>query len=394
MKKQLLIWSLIATSGLCAEGSNQLSASCATQCIDCECYTPQYYDLQCACGYLIDVEFLYWYGKENNLSTALKVLSKGISEATPSSSASTGIIVPKELTDTQSRWKPGFRVGLGYQIPCDGWDVYVNYTYYHNKNKQRSSIELLTNAPPPLNEKGLLSQWANPFIDNILTNTLVAFQNIGTKWRLNYHMFDGELGRKYWLSQCFNLRPFFGLRGGWTRTDYGVDQELVLEEGVKTFIKVDDDFRNIFWGVGLLGGIQPAWHYNSCLSLYGLVDFALLWGDFDTRRKEKFSYQVNRSFPVVNGSYKSNNDFDGMQGIFDLGIGIRWEETWCCDRMRTTLDIGWEHHILYNHVTRLQLCDSYYNNNFQDSILGFTDYNQDETDLVFGGLVIRARFEF
>jgi len=35
----------------------------------------------------------------------------------------------------------------------------------------------------------------------------------------------------------------------------------------------------------------------------------------------------------------------------ELGIGLRWEETWCCDRYRTSLDLVWEHHLIfdYNH---------------------------------------------
>lgn len=43
------------------------------KCIDCECYTPAYYDLQCTCGFFADVAFLYWYARETNLSYALQV---------------------------------------------------------------------------------------------------------------------------------------------------------------------------------------------------------------------------------------------------------------------------------------------------------------------------------
>ena len=418
MKKQLLALSLLATAGLMAEKSSlqqsqheqagQCSSCCCSpccckpccipepkKCIDCECYTPKFYDLQCDYGFGVDVEYLYWYGKEMKLVLGLITQTIQVEVANPLITNSTGVIVPDELVNMKSKWRSGYRLGLIYNLPCDGWDIYINYTYYHDKNNQSINIGEIANLPVPIGGKGILSLWNNPFIDSILPFTLVEFDEVSGRWRYNFNMFDGELGRKYWLSKCFNLRPYIGLRGGWTRSDYNLFQHTQLPAGaVKDFVQFNTDFRNNFWGIGLLGGVQPTWYYCPCFAIYGQMDFALLWGGYSARRKESFKYQLEADFGEVNGSSRSTNDTDGMQGVFDLGIGLRWEDNWCCDRYRSTLDIGWEHHIWYKHVTRLQLTGDYNNGNIVERILGFTDFFQDQMDMVFGGLVIRARFEF
>ncbi|NGX59140.1 MAG: hypothetical protein KR126chlam3_00287 [Chlamydiae bacterium] len=49
---------------------------------------------------------------------------------------------------------------------------------------------------------------------------IVSFDKIQAKWQLDFHSIDLEIGRKYWLSKCFNLRPYAGLRGAWTKTTF------------------------------------------------------------------------------------------------------------------------------------------------------------------------------
>ena len=106
------------------------------------------------------------------------------------------------------------------------------------------------------------------------------------------------------------------------------------------------------------------------------------------------------AFIVLDDDINMSNDFwgigpkVGLDTTWCVGCGFRWEDTWCCDRYRTTFDVGWEHHIWYDHVTRLQLSGDYNNQNIIQRVLGFTDFFQEATDMAFGGFVVRARFEF
>jgi len=100
--------------------------------------------------------------------------------------------------------------------------------------------------------------------------------------------------------------------------------------------------------VGVLGGVQPNWHFCSNFILYSNFDMALIWGQSEEKKREKTSYFDS----TLSNNWK--NAFYRMQAILDLGIGVRWEKNWCCDRYTTALDLGWEHHIWFNHNERTQ----------------------------------------
>jgi len=85
MKHPLIALTLLAAAPLSAgyhDQPNQYESEdncyscnpCCTpqpkKCIDCECYTPAFYDLQCDWGLFLSVDLLYWYARETNLNYA------------------------------------------------------------------------------------------------------------------------------------------------------------------------------------------------------------------------------------------------------------------------------------------------------------------------------------
>lgn len=55
-------------------------------------------------------------------------------------------------------WDPGFRLGLGWNTDCDGWDLYLNWTYYHNRSKKSTEFPLI-NADFKEGERTILDPW-------------------------------------------------------------------------------------------------------------------------------------------------------------------------------------------------------------------------------------------
>lgn len=321
---------------------------------------------------------------------------------------------PVEYMDFDTKWRPGGRVGLGYNFSCDGWDIYVNWTYFKNKATEKNRENLFTLVPEPGNF-GFLNPWVNPAISNTTTAIVIPtfqgpmFYKIKAHWEFTLNAIDLELGRKYWLSRCFNLRPYVGLRGAWTNILFKTLSLNFIDfpTGILNFGPVNfhgtfkDHFKDQFWGVGLLGGIEPVWYFSSCFALFGDLDFSLLWGKFKNTNVEKYSGIADIRndgivVPNINTllyNAHAKNDFFSMQSILDLALGLRFERTWCCDLYRTNLDLGWEHHIWFNHTHRSKLVGR------STTIkLGVMDYFngvcEESHDISFGGFVLRARFDF
>ena len=86
-----------------------------------------------------------------------------------------------------------------------------------------------------------------------------------------------------------------------------------------------------------------------------------------------------------------------MTAILDLGLGFRWETTWCCDRYRTAVDLGWEHHIYFDQNHRNKTIDAMSESGsttlFPD-VFGYRTYAEATGNVGFGGFVLRVAFDF
>lgn len=362
------------------------------KCIDCECYTPQYYDLQCDWGAFFTVDFLYWYARESNLAYASKVQS--LITTTDIPDVQSQIFVPKTYEHLDTAWDPGVRVGLGWNSCCDGWDTYLHWTYFQNNKNASTSVPSnfgFSDFIPGNGEFALLNPWLNASLHG--PHDAQIFDAISAKWRLRFNNIDLEFGRKYWLSKCFTLRPYTGLRGAWTNTRFSTNSFRQPSNSTLSQ-EFQNQFTNKYWGVGFIGGLQPNWHFCSNFILFANFDGSLIWGKAEMNGYES---QTETEDSLLTNSYSNsaNDNFFKMQAILDLALGLRWEETWCCDRYRTTLDLGWEHHIWLNHNTRTKTMD-YFQLDEGTSFLanGYRTFTEETTDTMFGGFVLRARFDF
>src|SRR3989304_3868290 len=121
--------------------------------------------------------------------------------------------------DTSYSCNGGMRLGLGYNIPYDQWDLNLTWTHFHNTTD--SSLD----APP------------NGYLLGIYTSASVwpvdASLNYDAKWKLQYDTLDLELGRSFFTSKALSLRPFVSARGARIDQDMdllysGVDPDLIL----------------------------------------------------------------------------------------------------------------------------------------------------------------------
>jgi len=461
MKKQLLAISLLTMSpGLMAEyddagaqpntySQGQCGTCCKTpccckpcepccvpqpkKCIDCECYTPAYYDLQCDWGAFLSVDFLYWYARETNLAYAAQVKGTPVQNAfvledSGSTTLALGfnLVVPSSTEYLDTNWKPGFRIGLGWNSDCDGWDFYLNWTYMYNKRSDSTSVDQFfdldtlpsypTEVAPGTNQVALINPWLNgalvfPVAD-LTVEAPLLFTKVSGQWKLQYNQIDLEIGRKYWLSPCFTLRPYGALRGAWFKTTFNTngsrdlfDLSATFPDLTTTSYGASADFTNRYWGVGLVGGLQPNWHFCSNFILYSNFDTGLIYGEFKTKKSESYTadvFKLSAGSPdefISTWSNSTSSKFYQMTPVFDVAIGLRWEENWCCDRYKTALDIGWEHHSLLGvnnrekttNISSIFAAESGISAG-QINIVG--NVEEESGDLGMGGLVIRLRVDF
>lgn len=335
---------------------------------------------------ILDAEFLYWNSSISNMPYAVKnVLLDTNSVVNPNLAE----LTPKTVYQVDTSWDPGARVGLGVVTSHDGWDLYADWTYFYTSETDSKSVapfvigQFGNNTVNPIGTEALYNPWATT-----VSGTFSVFNHIASKWSLLFNQLDLTLGRKYWISQNLTLHPFVGVRGHWSRLHFRLRSRYNNNPdptGTQT-IDRNDRLKQKVWSVGLLGGLNTAWHMTKSFSIFAQGDVALTYGQFNGRHQ--FSYHRTDDTGAVTFDFNPTIDFEEIYALIttlDLALGLRYETTFSNDSYRFQLDLGWENHIWIN-----------YNKLMANATNDTTLYrpNQQVGDLTMSGIVTRVRFDF
>lgn len=277
----------------------------------------------------VEGSFLYWKLYGDNFDD-LNVRNNN--ETNP-------IFVGEEKDYTQSMdWEPGFRVGLGFDLPCVGIDVQVDWTDFHTSKTDRENIfgqsgSVTTSLESPYLPESNIYEFSG-------TNSNVLVKQ---REHFDFDVVNLEFGK--WFSPactCLSLRPHIGL------------QFVQLEEKRSFFSSsfTDEQFvrnRNFhthqrFRGYGLRSGVDMRFPLFCDISLVGGAAASIDWG----RRTTRLNYDSFFSSEESSGNnfHQKRHDHTN-RSILDLNIGLRWETT-LCDCWGFALEALWEQHQLFN----------------------------------------------
>lgn len=200
------------------------------------------------------------------------------------------------VADLQWDTDSGVRVGAGYRLPGDGWEVGAWYTYFHAGTQQSADRPDGGTLFATLTHPGNIEQVDTAQADSGLT----------------YQVLDVEIGRPFHVCESCTLRAFGGGRFAW------IDQSLNAYydggDANHAYVHSPVDFR----GAGLRVGGEGTWNMNWGFSLFARASGSLVVGDFKTRLTE-----ANDGGATVNTDV--SDDFEKMVPVTEIGIGVGWQ---------------------------------------------------------------------
>lgn len=274
--------------------------------------------VQNGCDLFLTADFIYWAISQDKMGFAL--LSNPIMNASTEESTRGKIFHPD--------WKmeSGFKVGLGWLTCMDGWDLFAEYTWlrpdHTNKNVKPSDALTTGFTVSPL------ASWTAD-IDGLTAN-------IDGSWKMDLNIFALELGRNFYISKCLYLRPHFGLSGAIFKQKFSV---IAFADPESAEITNTSDYKIDWGGIGTRCGLDSSWHFTKCFSLYGDMAASILWGCFESCRQDILG-SLDSINPAI--SYYVKNDVRANKPVLEMGIGVRFENWYCCDTYYFNLQIGWE----------------------------------------------------
>ncbi len=287
-------------------------------------------------GFFADVEFLY-----------LKPSRQGLDFA---------IVSPDHNPDPEGSiqsdpWhsRAAFRVGAGYRLPEDNWEVGVFYTYLHN------------------DQTGALTAPAGGqlFATQTHPGTVEFVNSANADASLSYNVYDLEIGRTMDVSPHFSFRPFGGLRFADINQDFGV-----LYDGGDANRDIVDS-RIKFNGAGVRLGGQADWKVLEHLSLYGRAGGSLMIGDFNVSQIE---LNNNGATPLTN----VNESYRKVVPVLEMGVGVAYHT----DHFR--ISVGYELTNWFNLIDTPSFVDDVQQGKYQRNV----------SDLGVDGLAVKAEVTY
>lgn len=293
-----------------------------------------------------DGEAIFWQAYEENLEFAYK-----------------GNTSPEEwdIKSPDFDWNWGWRVGMGYNLPHDQWDLGLEWLHVNNFARGKAQVN-----PSSDDEPLLYNVWTTA------SASLTGGTEAKSHWENYLNQVDLNMGRQFYVGRWLSLRPHAGLRSTWIFQKYKVDFDGLFL-GVPT--NADTHMTNRYWGLGFCAGLGSDWMLGKGFSIYGDAGLALLVGFFNV-------HQHGEENDV--DAFKISKGFRTGRPIFDLDLGLKWFSRFNKDRYAFTIKAGYEYHLYSNMNQFLQ------SNGSADLEL----FNPVTGDLSYQGITVGGRFDF
>jgi hypothetical protein len=319
-------------------------------------------------------ELLFMKAEQGGMEFALRRYGHDIGQ--PSTAAAAAALpIPNaasgpqygKVISSQSNWDWGLRIGMGYNMVHDGWDIAATWMRFHtihdatNTGHGRAAGEYVPLIVPPMSGQNGSDTGGAITTGGTVTapGFLIKCDWVTQRWRLNLDTADLEVGREFFVSRWMTLRPFIGPRAAFINQHYrpqffggefvslfdGSASQTTPNLISESASVVRSEMRNRFWGCGPRLGIASVWGMGYGLSIYGNADMSILWGHFRVRNETYITQQNGTVTQIVNFT----NNRQARVPTANLMAGIRYDHVFGeMSDYGLAILLGYEHNLYWD----------------------------------------------
>lgn len=301
-------------------------------------------DVACnpCCGSFLDSfyyrsDFLWWRACEDGLDLGTEEFVESFESPTTGRST---VFNRSHSKRPKFDYDPGFRTGIGNYCACECWDFALNWTHYHTKAKARAFSD-------PSNGLTFVPEW-----ERVIDANEQQLDSEG-RYSLTLDLVDIEFGRKFYTSNCFSLRPQFGLRFARIYQNYRVASRSTGPSfPILSNYLSDVKSRSNFLAVGPRVGLDIELDIGCGLILFGQGAASIVFGKFDNHSRERLiDFTTDTVQEIGDFNYDGRSSAHRCsRAITDAAFGVKWNRCfeWCGRCHPVTLAFAWEHHAFFD----------------------------------------------
>ena len=263
----------------------------------------------------LTLSFIYWKIEENIFVAQFKA------DGTAANNDRT------KISTMDYDYKPGFKIGGGYNFEYDDWDAYIEYTRYHATNS-------VSRTRPSW------SQFMEPVYNRITDS---SGDKIDFKLKLEYDFLDLDLSRWQYEGQKFLIKAFLGLHGA------RLDQNITSNCKIDSLSVTNNTIYTLKqWMIGPRIGFFYKWKILNSLSIAGKGSTAMLYQKFT----KIFLRQNDQDLAGVGAATLTTTERkrSSVNGLFELMIGFEYDKYFYQNRYHFNCLAGYDLHGLASHI--------------------------------------------
>lgn len=301
------------------------------------------------------------------------------------------------LREIDFDWDWGLRVGLGYNMYHDGWDTYLQYTYFNSNGQSRSGASGAS-ALVPNRGNNAISEGSgvySPSSGELLSSVFNFASNATSNYNFDFDGLELELGRNYFVSRSLAFRPHFGIKSVWlnikqeTRFSGGPilptdsTSGTVFGLGANT-AQVHD--KNKLWALGPRTGFNSKWFLTNGFSFFGNASAGLLYGYFDTETKNWFSLDSDTH------QIRLKSKIHRFVPMAEMRLGLAYDQYIYNDKQHIGISLGYDAQYLWRANQSIKPDYPLYNTfSNVDPNMAYTRFSE---DVSMYGVSLEVRWDF
>lgn len=270
--------------------------------------------------------YLYWRASADYL--AYGFLDNSFS---PNPGDIQNILFNGKALEPHFRYKPGYKLGLGYKLHRDRWDLYAEYTQFHQTTHSSKTVQP--------GGQHIHAVWLI-FVAPVIIQD--DFQSCSSKWKTNFDILDVEVGRNFFCGRYLTFRPSLGLRTLWLEQKYDLTY-VSFRQAIPVF----GHNKSRSWGIGPRCGLDSAWNLYGGLKAVGNVAISLLHVEDRVRVKQSIPFLLTQGLSD-DTIYANKESISLIKPILDLSLGLGWEWPFRREKYALNLEVTYDYSLYWD----------------------------------------------
>lgn len=279
--------------------------------------------LNCPRDFYFHIDGLAFQAKQDGMEFAIQAREDTTEPGTPIAPITYGKVIGFGFSDGcgDLDYNPGARVGLGFYLDHDAWNIDMSWTWVHVTNYKSVHAD---------HDSVLIPLWLLGSSD-----TGTFGNSASASWSACYNVFDVSLAKPYYVSRYLVLNPFFGARAADIHQEFSVHYAGSTPD-LKT---IHHGEKNEFRGVGARFGVNSDWILGKGWWLFANVSTSILAGKFEIHQK------LNTPVAVTDAGedgFDLHSDYFQNTPNMEIALGLAWSRAFDCNRYIVGLRASYE----------------------------------------------------